>query len=89
MKTYTVLMPEKLKAEAALVAVVDSLLRGFELAINASTAYKWRNLNIGYPPGPRWIDTNCEAAIGALTAEMSRIGVWVEVQFISTDYIIR
>lgn len=80
-------MPEK--PSPALVAVVDSLLRGFELAVNASSAYKWRNLAVGYAPGPRWIDTNCEAAIDALTAEMSNIGVRVEVQLISTDYIIR
>jgi hypothetical protein len=78
MKTYTVLLPEN--PSPALVAVVDATIRGFQLAVNASTAYKWRSLNLGYAPGPRWIDTNCDVAVDALAMEMNSIGVRITVQ---------
>ena len=75
MKTYVVQFPpnETIGHEA----VVDTFLRGFALAIKASSNYRWVNLNMGSSTGPRWFDTNCENAAVALKLELSNIGVQV------------
>lgn len=82
MKTYTVTLPEN--PHCTLVALVDTLLRGFQLAINsASSTYSWNNLNVGYAPGDRWFDTNCPNAVAMLKLELSNLGVSVEPQSVS------
>jgi len=75
MKTYVVQFPpnETIGHEA----VVDTFLRGFALAIKASSNYRWINLNMGSSTGPRMFDTNCEKAAVALKLELSNIGVQV------------
>jgi hypothetical protein len=75
MKTYVVQFPSN--DWHGMEAIVDSTLRGFELAVKASSIYKWRNLNIGDSNGPRWFDTDCENAAVALKLELSNIGVQV------------
>jgi hypothetical protein len=78
MKTYVVQFPknETLGHEA----IVDSFLRGFELAIKAASKYRWISLNLGNSTAPRWFDTDCEAAAFALKLELSNIGVEVSEQ---------
>lgn len=78
MKTYIVQLPKE--TTAATEAVVDSILRGFELAINAVSVYRWRNLNLGYSNSYRWFDTNAVTAVSALRDELSNIGIDVVAQ---------